>query len=48
MPQGRDFGAPGVGHPGGQKIFFFKHTGSHVAYQIDGDARTNFTLESNW
>ena len=37
MPQGWDFG--GLGGPGGQTIFFFKH--GHVAYQIDGDDEQN-------
>ena len=37
MPQGWDFGAPGV--PRGSNIFFFKL--GHVTYQIDGDDEQN-------
>ena len=36
MPQGWDFGAPGVPR---ESNFFFKH--GHVAYQIDGDDEQN-------
>ena len=37
MPQGWDFGA--LGRPGGQKLFYFKH--SQLAYQIDRDDEQN-------